>query len=92
MTIHELARATGYAPRTIHDLVYKHLIPPPSGYGRWARYGPQHLEALRAYQSLKHNNTVLKEVGAFLREEGITLVEYLRRREQSIKAHGLGVA
>lgn len=92
MGIDELARLSGFSPRTINTYVSRGLIPRPMGYGRWARYGQQHVEALVAYRALRHNNTALGELGGFLKEEGIGIVEYVRRREQAIRAHGLGVA
>lgn len=93
MDIDELRELFGLSRHTIHAYVKRGLIPPPTPRrSRWARYGPEHVAAIRAYQALKHNNTILSEVGPLLREEGITLVEFVRRRESAIKAHGLGVA
>lgn len=93
MDIHELAALVGLSPRTINQFVWLGRIDPPSPRrSRWSRYSRKHLEQLRAYLALKHNNANLKEIDAILREDGIDLVEYVRRREAAIKAHGLGVA
>lgn len=77
---------------TVHEYVRDGIIPPPKGYGRWAQYGPQHVSAIAAYRALQDNNTRPRELITHLREESISVVEYLRRRERAIKAHGLGYA
>ncbi len=90
--IDELRAQFGLSRKTIHAYVAKGLIPPPRGIGRWATYGHDHVEAIRAYQALRHNNTSMIELSAFLREEGISIVEYVRRRERAVRAYGLGLA
>lgn len=91
MNIHELADLCGVSHRTIQDYVHDRLIPPPEPRNRNARYGARHVAAVRAILALKHNNTSLRDVAPFLAEEGIDITEYARRREVSIKTHGLGV-
>lgn len=92
MRIQELSDLTGVPVRTIHWWVHEGHVPPPHGGRKYATYTHDHLEAIRAYLALKHNNTVMKEVAVFIKEEGITLVEYLKAREDTIRYHGLGVA
>lgn len=93
MNIHELAALVGLSPKTINQFVWLGRIDPPSPRkSRYSRYSQKHVAQLRAYQALKHNNANLKEIDAILKEDGIDLVEYVRRRAEAIKAHGLGVA
>lgn len=89
MHIDELRAPFGLSRKTINTYVCRGIIPPPRGRTRNASYTTAHVDALRAYQALKHNNTVLTELGAYLREENLTLVEYVRAREERIKDHGL---
>lgn len=94
VTIQELKRRAGvtYTDRMIRYLIAHGFLDRPDGPpNRFARYGPRHVEQLRAYAALRHNNTNLTELATFLREEGISVVEYVTRREQSIKEFGLGV-
>lgn len=93
MDIDELRQIFGLSRRTINYFVTRGVIPPPSPpRGNYARYAPECIPAIRAYLAIKHNNAILKDAIATAREEGISLVEYVRRREQAIRRHGLGVA
>jgi DNA-binding transcriptional MerR regulator len=90
--IDELRALFGLSRQSIWAYSSQGLIPPPSCRGRYARYGSEHVEAIRAYRALLHTNTRMTEVAALLREDGISLVEYKERREDAIRTHGLGVA
>jgi DNA-binding transcriptional MerR regulator len=91
--IDDLCRRFGYSRGTIKKLILRGLVPPARARGRYATYGPEHVEALAAYQALIHNNTSMPDVALLCREEGISIVEYTRRREASIRFHGLaGIA
>lgn len=46
-TLDGLAQATGIPERTIRSYISRGLLPPPSGRGRAASYGPEHLERLQ---------------------------------------------
>lgn len=92
MRIDELADRVGLSRWTIKHLIRERIIPPARGVGRWATYGPEHVAAARAWKKLRHASTTTTELAEFLQDERITVVEYVRRREASIKAHGLGVA
>ena len=81
-----LADELGTSPRTIGYLVTQGLLPPAHGYGRWSYYDDTHVRAFRAYQAVRDNNTRMNELGAYLREEGISIIEYVRSR------HGLSPA
>lgn len=90
MHIDELRSRFGLSRHSIHEYVRDGLIPPPSGVGRWARYGSAHVAAIAAYRALLDNNTCQKDLARHLKQEGISIVEYLRRREAAIREHGLG--
>ncbi len=92
MHIDELCSRFGITRHVVHEYVRDGIVPPPTGFGRWARYGPDHVAAIAAYRTLRDNDTHPRELAAHLREEGITVVEHLRRREAHIRGHGLGYA
>lgn len=76
-----LAEVLGTSPRTISHLVHQGLIPPAHGSNpRWAYYDDTHVRAFRAYQAVRDNNTRLSDLSAFLRDEGISIVDYVRDR------------
>lgn len=79
-----LADEVGTSPRTISHLVHQGLIPPAHGYGRWSYYDDSHVSAFRAYQAVRDNNTRMSDLSSFLREEGISLVDYVRQRGLSL--------
>jgi len=90
--IDELCELTGYKRTGIYTLVRKGIVSPPTGpKNRYARWTQRHVAEVRAWLDLKHNNCPGSELGPHLREEGISIVEYVTRREQSIKEFGLGV-
>lgn len=90
MHIDELRSRFGLSRNIIHEYVREGLLPPPVGYGRWARYGRAHMESLAACVALRDLKTSPFVVAAFLRDEGISVTEYVRRRESAIRTHGLG--
>jgi DNA-binding transcriptional MerR regulator len=93
VTIDELRERFGLSRKTINQYVWKGILPPPAGgRGPAARYGLRHVEILEGLQALNHTRTVQREVVAHCREEGISIPEYVRRREAAIRAFGLGVA
>lgn len=87
-----LADELGISPRQVSHLVAQGLIPPAHGsrngdrFGgrRWAYYDDTHVRAFRAYQAVRDNNTRMGELSAFLREEGISIVDYVRQRGLSL--------
>lgn len=92
MTSRELAARFGVSRRTIHDWIQRGIIPRPRGYGRWARYGVEHVDAIQAYLALRHHFVSGAAALAHCREHGITLNQYLRERERSVREFGIGVA
>lgn len=87
MTIRELCQRLHIAsPRTVHWWVEEGIIPPPHGKGRAARYGREHIEAIEAWRAIQHNNASGRQVAAFCREAGISLAQYVRQREDNIRA------
>ena len=93
MTIHDLAQRFNVSPRTIHKWRRRGIIPPPLGGRRHARYGVAHVEAIVAWQALRHHFVSGSEALAHCRENGITLAQYLAQREASVRAFGImGVA
>ena len=92
MDIDDLRALFGLSRAAIHKYRRQRLIPPPSPPHRWGKYGREHVEAIRAIMALRHTATSLREVAALCTEDGISVVDYVRRREESIKRHGLSVA
>jgi hypothetical protein len=93
MTIQELCDLCHINRRTYESWRqrYPHLFPPPHGKTFAARYGPEHIEAVRAFLALKHNFAPVTHVTAYCAETGISLLQYVKQREQSIRDHGIGV-
>lgn len=79
-----LADEVGTSTHLISKLVRLRLIPPAHGYGRWSYYDDTHVRAFRAYQAIRDNNTPLSELSAFLREDGMSLTDYVRQRGLSL--------
>src|SRR3989449_3465361 len=52
--LRELARLVGVEPRTIRSYIQQAVIPGPDQRGRNARYGPVHLDRLRAVVFLRN--------------------------------------
>lgn len=93
MTIDELCDRFGVRRKTIYWWMQRGIVPRPyGGRGPNARYGQAHVEAIQAWQALRHNNTSGAQVVAHCRERGITVRQYLIEREQAIKDFGIGVA
>ncbi len=92
MHIDEFRARWGYSRRFIKRLRQRGFLPPPRGHGPWSYYGPEHIAAIEAYRALHHLRSAMTDVSSFLREEGIDIIEYTRRRETAIKTHGLGTA
>jgi hypothetical protein len=92
VSIDELCELTGYTRTGIRTLVRKRIVSPPHGpKNRYAVWTRTHLAEVRAWIDLKHANTRATEIGPFLHEEGIDIVEFRNRRERAIKEFGLGV-
>lgn len=68
------------------------VIPAPVGRNRYARYEQTHVEAIRAWLALRHHFVSGTAALAYCRESGISLSEYLREREQSVREFGIGIA
>ncbi|HUZ02502.1 MAG TPA: helix-turn-helix domain-containing protein [Thermomicrobiaceae bacterium] len=62
MTIHQLAERSGVPERRIRHFVAQRILPAPSGRGRAAHYGPEHLTALARVQALRAMNLSLEEI------------------------------
>lgn len=94
MTIHELSDRFGVSRRTIHNWRQRGIIPPPLGTrrGPTARYGQAHVEAIQAWLALRHHFVSGTAALAHCREHGMTLTEYLREREASVRDFGIGIA
>jgi DNA-binding transcriptional MerR regulator len=77
-----LAAECDVTPRRISYWITEGLVPPAHGTNprnKW--YGPDHVAAVCAVKTIREYNTRLYELGAYLREEGIPLVEYVQRRK-----------
>jgi DNA-binding transcriptional MerR regulator len=92
MGIGELADRFGVSTLTIKSWKQRGIIPPPYGKNKGAWYGRAHVEAIEAHLALQHNNVSSPAAAAYCREAGITPLQYLRLREQSIRTFGIGVA
>lgn len=53
MKIDEISAKTGAAVRQIRFLIAEGFVPPPEGGRTYARYGDEHVRAIRRYQRLK---------------------------------------
>ena len=62
MTIHQLAERSGVPERRIRHFIAQRILPGPSGRGRAAHYGPEHLTALARIQALRDMNLSLEEI------------------------------
>lgn len=92
MTIRELAERFGVSPRTIHGWRERGIIPAPFGSRKHAHYGQVHVEAIQAWLALRHHFVSGTAAIAYCRENGISLSEYLREREESVRDFGIGIA
>ena len=91
MHIDELRALFGLTRKTIHEWSYRGLIPPHNGCRKYATYDNRHVEAIRAIRALQDLSPHLTDLGPFLKEEGITIQQYVAQREQSLREHGLGI-
>jgi DNA-binding transcriptional MerR regulator len=62
MTIHQLAARSSVPERRIRHFIAQHILPGPTGRGRAAHYGPEHLAALARVQALRDMNLSLEEI------------------------------
>lgn len=51
-TAQQLADHFGLSRYTIYKWTQRGILPPPHGYGRWARYGPEHRRLIERYREL----------------------------------------
>lgn len=91
MTIHDLTARFGVSRRTIYTWRRRGVLPPPYGPSCAARYGQAHVEAIEAWLALRHHFVSGAEALAHCRERGITLPQYLKERDASARAFGIGV-
>lgn len=90
MHIDEFRSQFGVSRSVVYNAVKRGYIPPPHPHADpTQRWDISHVAEMRAYLALRDNNTVFGQVLTLLREDGITLADYLRRREDGIKQHGL---
>ncbi len=73
--IEELAQAAGVSRRTVRYYVQEGLLPPPTGAGRGAYYGPEHLRQLEIVKALQERGLTLDEVRRALARHGVTGTE-----------------
>lgn len=66
LTISDVARRTGVTRRTIRYYVEIGLLPPPSGGGRAAVYGEEHVERLALIKDLQAMRLSLDEIREYL--------------------------
>lgn len=92
MTARELADRFGVDHRTIHKWRERGVIPPPLGTRRHPRYEQTHIEAIQAWLAIRHHFVSGAAAVAYCRENGITLSEYLKEREASVRDFGIGIA
>lgn len=93
VTVNELIAQFDFpiTPRTIEYYVAEGIIPPPTGKTRAARYDHRHIEGIKAYRALQHSNVFGRHAVEFCREEGISLPEFVKQREDSLKTNGIGI-
>ncbi len=97
MTIYDLCDLFNVSKKAIHKYRERGILRPPYGMGpdrhatRNVYWGEAHVEDLRAYFALKHNNVTAKDAVRYCQETGITLREYVETREESIRRNGIGI-
>ena len=62
LSIDDLVEASGQSRRNIRFLISEGVVPEPIGERRWARYGPQHLHALKVYSQAKERGISSLEI------------------------------
>jgi DNA-binding transcriptional MerR regulator len=94
VTIQDLCSLFNIKPRTYHlwRARYRDAFPPPRGHGMYARYDNSHVEALRAFLALRHNNIPATQAVAYCAETGISLTQFVAQRERAIREFGIGIA
>lgn len=94
MTSHELCQRFGISRATFYVWRKRGIVPPPTvgRRGPAVRYGPEHIAAIEAWLALRHHFVSGAAALAYCRDNGITLTDYLRERESSVKLFGIGVA
>jgi len=80
LSIEELETLTGVPRRNIRFLISEGVVPEPHGQRRWARYGPDHIHALRIYSSMKKSGVTSLEVikDAIASSDDTIVVEVLK--------------
>ena len=63
MKLDELAKRTGFSPRTIRLYITRGLLPGPLRRGRGAVYGREHLQRLGRVRTMQARGLTLKEIG-----------------------------
>lgn len=65
LNIDDLERLTGQPRRNIRFLISEQVVPEARSRGRWASYGPEHVQALSRYAEMKaagiHSLDLIKE-------------------------------
>jgi DNA-binding transcriptional MerR regulator len=93
LTIDELRERFGLSRTSIYELRRRGVLgPPKGGRGPAAYYTNEHLEAIEAYRALQHTRVFIKDAVAHCAEEGISLPEFVARRQESYRDFQPGVA
>jgi DNA-binding transcriptional MerR regulator len=71
LTIGELEEQSGVPRRTIYFYVQQGVLPPPNGAGLGARYGPEHVDRLRAIPALRARGWRLDRIREHFQRAGI---------------------
>lgn len=61
-SVGELAEVAGVSRRTVRYYVQEGLLPPPTGLGRGAYYGPEHLQRLLRVKAMQEQGMSLEEI------------------------------
>ena len=78
-----LAAEVGVSPRRISYWIEEGLIPKAHGTNpRNKYYDDTHVAAIRALRAVSYNSATLTDLAAFLRSEGMTIVDYAKMRQK----------